>query len=75
MKRLYDERPRFCDVAIECIPARHADGREDTPEQNVVYAHRAVLAARTSCAPLLSLSVHPTPMPAPDAANTGLLHG
>lgn len=49
MKRLYDERPRFCDVAIECIPARHADGREDTPEQNVVYAHRAVLAARTSC--------------------------
>lgn len=54
MKRLYHERPRFCDVAIECIPARHADGREDTPEQNVVYAHRAVLAARTSCAPRLS---------------------
>lgn len=51
MQRLYDERPRFCDVAIECIPARHADGREDTPEQNVVYAHRAVLAARTSCVP------------------------
>ena len=50
MRRLYDERPRFCDVAIECIPARRPeeDGNEDgAPVQNVVYAHRAVLAART----------------------------
>jgi hypothetical protein len=51
MRRLYDERPRFCDVAIECIPARRPgmpeDGKDDAPVQNVVYAHRAVLAART----------------------------
>ena len=50
MRRLYDERPRFCDVAIECIPARRPeeDGNEDgAPVQNVVYAHRAILAART----------------------------
>jgi hypothetical protein len=48
MRRLYDERPRFCDVAIECIPGRRPeDGKDDAPVQNVVYAHRAVLAART----------------------------
>jgi hypothetical protein len=47
MRRLYDQRPKYCDVAIECIPARNSDGREEVPEQNVVYAHRAVLAART----------------------------
>jgi hypothetical protein len=51
MRRLYDERPRFCDVAIECTVARGENGKEDAQVQNVVYAHRAVLAARTLCAP------------------------
>lgn len=51
MRRLYDERPRFCDVAIECIPAKRTeDDENDAPVQNVVYAHRAVLAARTQYA-------------------------
>ena len=38
MKKLYNEKPRFCDIAIKCI--------DDT-----LYAHRAVLACRTACAP------------------------
>jgi BTB/POZ domain len=42
MQKLYKERPRFCDVAIEC-----------TATNDSVYAHRAVLAARTQCAPTL----------------------
>jgi hypothetical protein len=53
MRRLYDERPWFCDVAIECIPARRPD-EEDTdnaPVKEVVYAHGAVLAARTTYVP------------------------
>lgn len=36
MRKLYKERPRFCDTSIKCI--------DDT-----LYAHRAVLAARTQC--------------------------
>lgn len=37
MKKLFKERPRFCDIAIKCV--------DDT-----LYAHRAVLASRTKCA-------------------------
>lgn len=37
MQKLYKERPRFCDIAIKCV-------------DETLYAHRAVLAARTQCA-------------------------
>jgi hypothetical protein len=39
LQKLYRERPRFCDIAIKCV-------------DETLYAHRAVLAARTTCVPL-----------------------
>jgi hypothetical protein len=39
LQKLYKERPRFCDIAIKCV--------DDT-----LFAHRAVLAARTPCGPI-----------------------
>lgn len=42
MKKLFRERPRFCDIAIKCV------------DDETLYAHRAVLASRTQCVPLAS---------------------